>query len=101
MNKLNSPESDSCPDPWQAEDLKTQKDMSAELWPIPQETYPLIGPAGPVGAKQLMSHIIKPIELLLQDWLKLKTSQATPLAQQWQEAVALVYWMQTQTQEIH
>ncbi|ACK69370.1 hypothetical protein PCC7424_0914 [Gloeothece citriformis PCC 7424] len=99
MNTLNSLPStlNPYPDPWQSEEPTKIPNLMAQSWPIPHDPYPLINPAGKPGAKQLTGHIITPIELLLQDRLKLNLQQV----QHWGEAFALLYWLEKKSQEMN
>lgn len=101
MNTFNSHKYtlNSCSDPWQTSEPKSGNE--SQFYPILKEPHPLISPAGKVEAKQLTSSVTKPIEVLLQEWLKLKIQQTQPLVQQWLEALALLYWFETQPLKIN
>jgi hypothetical protein len=82
------------PDPWElpSPELETE---SAQAWQPAIELHPLIGAGGNPAALQLPSPKFNSIELLLQDWLKLRTERAKKLAENLREALGLLYWMET------
>lgn len=80
------------PDPWELTN-STPKAIADETWQIPVEAHPLICPAGDPNALQLTTPKSNPVQVLLQDWLKLKRENAKTLTTQFQEALGLLYWI--------
>ena len=101
MKTISSPQSidNICPDPWQWETSTNLNSVTPKSWPIAKDMHPLISPAGIIGAKQLSSTTLNPIELLLWDWLKLKIEQTKQFTNQFQEALALLCWLEAKPQK--
>lgn len=83
-------------DPW---DLPSPAPVvsSSTLASIPVEKHPLpiIGPAGNPDALPLAPGNPHPEQSLLWDWLKLQTAQAKELRMQLQQALGLLYWLES------
>jgi hypothetical protein len=81
------------PDPWELPSVVLET-KSAQSWQLPVESHPLISPGGNPAALQLPSPKSNPVQLLLQDWLKLRAEQARKLADNLSEALGLLCWME-------
>ena len=66
-------------------------------WKFPTELYPLIRPAGSLEALQLSARKPNPVQLLLEEGLKL-TAYAGGIAVPIREALALICWLGLVTQ---
>jgi hypothetical protein len=81
----------SLPDPWELPTSKAETQISGS-WKLPTDPHPLIRGAGEPAAPSLTGGTANPEQVLLQDWLKLKTEQGKALATQLGEALGLLYW---------
>jgi hypothetical protein len=81
------------PDPWELASAAA-KTPAVTAWQMSEEEHPLIAPASPPELLQLTSSETHPVQVLLQDWLKLKAEQAQSLSIQIQELLGLLYWME-------
>lgn len=82
------------PDPWELKRPASELEMT--LVPeIPTESHPLIAPS--TNLENLPISQAKPIQVLLQDWLKLKAEDAKQLAVQLEEALGLLCWIEQVT----
>lgn len=83
------------PDPWQTPIPvpKVSVGRSSD-WHLPEETNPLISPAGNPDAPKLACHQSTSEEILLGDELKLN-SVGRRIKQQLEKALALLYWLKT------
>jgi hypothetical protein len=81
----------SLPDPWELP-TATAEPQILETWQLPTEPHPLIAEVGEPAAPSLAGATANPEQVLLQDWLKLKTEQGKALAAQLGEALGLLYW---------
>ena len=94
-NTLNPPfpakDAAPIPDPWELPTPATTTEVP-ETWQLLREDHPLISPAGNPEALSITGKTANPIQVLLQDWLKLKAGQAKKLTVQFREALSLLYW---------
>ncbi|MDV2994464.1 MAG: hypothetical protein N4J56_004118 [Chroococcidiopsis sp. SAG 2025] len=89
---LNQPQL--IPDPWEAPNPTTvQPKLTVKTWQIPIETH-LITAAGNPAAPRLAA-ALTPIQVLLQDELKLRVDLSSKLKTQMEKALALLCWMRT------
>jgi hypothetical protein len=82
------------PDPWETPNSTAQTKFTANTWQIPREAHHLITAAGNPAALRLAA-APTPIQLLLQDELKLKPDASSKLKTQMEKALALLCWMET------
>ncbi|MGK7872816.1 MAG: hypothetical protein AB4426_05740 [Xenococcaceae cyanobacterium] len=86
------------PDPWELPN-PAPKAKSSDSWKLPTEPHPLIRPAGSPEALQLSSAKLSPVQVLLQDWLKLRADKTKKLAIQITEALGLLCWIEMLQQQ--
>jgi hypothetical protein len=82
------------PDPWEAPNSTVQTQFTAKTWQIPVETHHLIAAAGNPAVPRLVA-APTPIQVLLQDELKLRSDPGDKLKTQMDKALALLCWMVT------
>jgi len=82
------------PDPWEAPNPTVQTKSTANTWQIPIESHHLITAAGNLAAPRLAA-ALTPIQVLLQDELKLRVDVSGKLKTQMEKALALLCWMKT------
>jgi hypothetical protein len=82
------------PDPWEAPNPTVQTKFTTNTWQIPIETHPLIAAAGNPAAPRLAA-APTPIQVLLQDELKLRVDVSSKLKTQMEKALALLCWRET------
>ncbi|OWY63942.1 hypothetical protein B7486_50100 [cyanobacterium TDX16] len=81
------------PDPWEAPNPTVQPKFTANTGQIPIETHHLITAAGNPALPRLAA-ALTPIQVLLQDELKLRVNASSTLETQLEKALVLLYWMQ-------
>lgn len=81
------------PDPWECSDSGPSTQPLPEHGKFPRESHPSIAPAP--DTLMLESLPLSPLQLLLQDWLKLGVHGGKSLSIHLQEAIALLYWQAT------
>ena len=84
------------PDPWELK-RPAPNPETTPAWEVPTEDHPLIAPLANLEALPIPKAKAKPVQVLLQDWLKLKAEDAQQLAVQLQEALGLLCWMEQVT----
>jgi hypothetical protein len=83
------------PDPWEGSDSGSPTQPLPKNWKFPVESHLSIAPAGNPEALLLASTTLSPLQVLLQDWLKLGVNGKKALSIHLQEAIALLYWQAT------
>ncbi len=86
------------PDPWETPSSALDATCPPISWKFPTELYPLIMPAGSLEAPQLSAGKPNPVQLLLEEGLKIRAYAGGKLAVQIREALALICWMGLVTQ---
>ncbi|MGL4622179.1 hypothetical protein [Chroococcidiopsis sp.] len=81
------------PDPWEAPNPTIPSRFTANTWQIPSETHHLIAAAGNPALPRLAA-ALTPIQVLLQDELKLRVDASSRLKTQLEKALALLCWME-------
>jgi hypothetical protein len=78
------------PDPWDSS-LEITPEIPAKIWQFPQELHPLISGGANIAALPQNNSSLVTIQLLLEDWLKLKTKVAQQLTTDLTTAIGLLY----------
>lgn len=93
--RQSTSETQPIPDPWELSPTPIANRIP-EAWTFPLDTHPLIRPAGNLQAPQLPGYSpIPPIQVLLQDELKLGAHEGGKLKEQMKKALALLCWVET------
>ncbi len=91
------------PDPWEATTPSLDRNSIRNSWQFPSEPHPLIAPTEKLHALYLPAPIfaaeLSPMQVLLLSGLKLRAYEGEKLTEQIQQAIALLSWMGTATQE--
>jgi hypothetical protein len=82
------------PDPWDTPSPVVETQAIPNTWQLPTDTHPLIPPIE-VPESRRLSPSPNPIQLLLQDELKLKGAAGGKLKTQIQTALGLLCWIET------
>lgn len=86
-------------DPWEVASSNQKTNPVPETWKLPIESHPLIRPAGIPVVLRLSAPKLNPIQVLLEDGLKLKAYAKGRFQAQLNQALALIYWLGTTGQE--
>jgi hypothetical protein len=81
------------PDPWEAPNPTIQPKSTTNTWQIPIETHHLITAAGNPTLPRLVA-APTPIQVLLQDEIKLRVDASSTLKTQLEKALTLLCWME-------
>lgn len=81
------------PDPWEAPNPTIPTKFTTDTWQTPPETHHLITAAGNPAAPRLAA-APTPIQVLLQDELKLRIDAGGKLKTQMEKALTLLCWME-------
>lgn len=83
------------PDPWESPSPTIATRSLPDDWQLATEPHPLIQPTESSEVLLLAAPTLNPIQILLQDELKLKACKEGKLATQIDQALTLLGWMAT------
>lgn len=91
------------PDPWEATTPSLDRESIRMAWQLPSEPHPLIAPAQKLNVLNLpapsVAADLNPTQWLLLGGLKLNAYKGGKLTEQMQNALALLQWLGTASQE--